>query len=182
MTTDQRRYIKAVNFGLIYGMSAFGLAQQLGIERSARAAVHRADISSAIRASLRTCGRRASSRASTATSRRCSAAASMAVRHQRGGRAAARGRRARCDQRADAGHGARISSSFAMIARARLDSSRKGSRRSSCCRFTTSWCSKFQARVARVRAELPLRMTGVATLSVPLVVDDRRRLNWEQAH
>ena len=35
VTADQRRYIKAVNFGLIYGMSAFGLAQQLGIERSA---------------------------------------------------------------------------------------------------------------------------------------------------
>jgi DNA polymerase-1 len=35
VTADQRRYIKAVNFGLIYGMSAFGLAAQLGIERSA---------------------------------------------------------------------------------------------------------------------------------------------------
>jgi DNA polymerase-1 len=35
VTTDQRRYIKAVNFGLIYGMGAFGLAQQLGIERNA---------------------------------------------------------------------------------------------------------------------------------------------------
>jgi len=35
VTTEQRRYIKAVNFGLIYGMSAFGLAQQLGIERAA---------------------------------------------------------------------------------------------------------------------------------------------------
>jgi DNA polymerase I len=35
VTADQRRYIKAVNFGLIYGMSAFGLAQQLGIERGA---------------------------------------------------------------------------------------------------------------------------------------------------
>ncbi len=35
VTADQRRMIKAVNFGLIYGMSAFGLAQQLGIERSA---------------------------------------------------------------------------------------------------------------------------------------------------
>ncbi len=34
---DQRRYIKAVNFGLIYGMGAFGLAQQLGIERGAAA-------------------------------------------------------------------------------------------------------------------------------------------------
>ncbi|MEL4180946.1 DNA polymerase I [Roseateles sp. PN1] len=35
VTTEQRRYAKTINFGLIYGMGAFGLAQSLGIEQKA---------------------------------------------------------------------------------------------------------------------------------------------------
>jgi len=38
VTSEQRRYAKTINFGLIYGMGAFGLAQSLGIERGAAAA------------------------------------------------------------------------------------------------------------------------------------------------
>jgi DNA polymerase I len=35
VSSEQRRYAKVINFGLMYGMSAFGLAGNLGIERSA---------------------------------------------------------------------------------------------------------------------------------------------------
>jgi DNA polymerase-1 len=38
VTSEQRRYAKTINFGLIYGMGAFGLAASLGIERSAATA------------------------------------------------------------------------------------------------------------------------------------------------
>ena len=35
VSSEQRRFAKVINFGLIYGMSAFGLSQNLGIERDA---------------------------------------------------------------------------------------------------------------------------------------------------
>jgi DNA polymerase-1 len=35
ITSEQRRYAKTINFGLIYGMGAFGLASSLGIEQKA---------------------------------------------------------------------------------------------------------------------------------------------------
>ena len=38
VTPDQRRMAKVINFGLIYGMSAFGLAQQMGLDRQVAAA------------------------------------------------------------------------------------------------------------------------------------------------
>src|SRR5690606_29803714 len=39
VTADQRRNAKAVNFGIIYGQSAFGLSQNLGISRKEAAEI-----------------------------------------------------------------------------------------------------------------------------------------------
>ena len=41
VTPAMRREAKAVNFGVIYGQSAFGLARALGIEQEAAATIHR---------------------------------------------------------------------------------------------------------------------------------------------
>ena len=35
VSSEQRRYAKVINFGLIYGMSAYGLARNLGIDNTA---------------------------------------------------------------------------------------------------------------------------------------------------
>ena len=37
VSSEQRRYAKVINFGLIYGMSSFGLARNLGIDTKAAA-------------------------------------------------------------------------------------------------------------------------------------------------
>ena len=74
VTSEQRRYAKVINFGLIYGMSAFGLAGNLGIERAAAQSYMDRYFAALSRAWPPTWSARGTRRRSAATWRPCSAA------------------------------------------------------------------------------------------------------------
>ena len=180
VTTEQRRYIKAVNFGLMYGMSAFGLAQQLGIERSAaQQFIERyfqrypgvAVFMKATREFAREHGY-----VETVFGRRLWLPDIKAA----GGPRRAGAERAAIN--------APMQGTAADLIKLAMIAVRDWIRRE---RLTTKLVLQVhdelvlevpEAEVARVKNELPQQMTGVAALSVPLVVDVGVGANWEQAH
>ena len=178
--TEQRRYAKTINFGLIYGMSAFGLAAQLGIERNAaRSYIDRyfarypavAQYMEATRASARAQGY-----VETVLGRRLWLAEINSPNGPR--RAGAERAAINAPMQGTAADIVKL----AMIAvQDWLERERLGTR------LLLQVHDELVLEVPRpeldaVREALPGLMAGVATLSVPLVVDVGVGANWDEAH
>ncbi len=180
VTAEQRRYIKAVNFGLIYGMSAFGLAAQLGIERGAaqqfidKYFTRYPGVAEYMRRTRELA--HAQGFVETVFGRRLwlpDINAGGGPRRQGAERAAIN---------APMQGTAADLIKLAMIAVQHwLDANRL--RTTLLLQVHDELVLEVpDAEVARIKIELPELMTGVATLDVPLVVDVGTGLNWDKAH
>ena len=180
VTTDQRRYIKAVNFGLIYGMGAFGLAQQLGIERAAAQLFIE-------RYFLRYPGVAAYMQATREFAREYGYVETVFGRRLWLSDIKAGGgpRRAAAER---AAINAPMQGTAADLVKLAMIAVRNRIRRDG---LATKLLLQVhdelvleapERELDRVRAALSEEMTGVAELSVPLVVDIGVGPNWERAH
>ena len=180
VTAEERRYAKVINFGLIYGMSAFGLAQQLGLERAtAQAYIDSyfarypgvARYMEATRQSARELGY-----VETVFGRRLWLPEIRAANQAR--RAGAERAAINAPMQGTAADLIKL----AMIAvQDWLDAGHLGTR------LVMQVHDELvlevpEPELKRVKQALPGLMTGVATLRVPLVVDVGAGRNWDEAH
>ncbi len=180
VTSEQRRYAKVINFGLIYGMSAFGLAQNLGIERAAAQSYmerYFARYPGVAQYMQRTREQaRALGYVETVFGRR------LWLPEIRGGSGPRRSAAERAAINAPMQGTAADLIKLAMTAVQRwLETSQVKSR------LIMQVHDELVLEVPtgeldRLRDELPKLMTGVAALSVPLLVEVGAGPNWEQAH
>ncbi len=180
VSSEQRRYAKVINFGLIYGMSAFGLASQLGIERSAAQQYMEryfarypgvADYMQRTRNSARDSGY-----VETVFGRRLYL---PEIRAQNQGR---RQGAERAAINAPMQGTAADLIKLAMIAVQQWIEKEHLVSRLIMQVHDELVLEVPDAELARVMAELPGYMTRVAELAVPLVVDVGSGPNWERAH
>ncbi len=180
VNSDQRRMAKVINFGLIYGMSAFGLASQLNLERSAAQAwIDRyfsrypgvADYMQRTRETARRQGY-----VETVFGRRLYLPEINARNPQR--RQGAERAAINAPMQGTAADLIKL----AMIAvQGWLDAERLGSRL--LLQVHDELILEVPEReLDRVRAELPAHMCNVAELKVPLRVSVGSGSNWEAAH
>ena len=180
VTSEERRYAKVINFGLMYGMSAFGLAQQLGLERATAQAYIAsyftrypgvAKYMEEIRVQAREQGY-----VETVFGRRLWLADI---------RSSAQARRSGAERAAInapmQGTAADLIKLSMMAVQDWID------REQLATRLIMQVHDELvlevpQGELARVKEQVPQLMTGVAQLKVPLVVDLGCGPNWEKAH
>jgi DNA polymerase-1 len=180
VSAEERRYAKAINFGLIYGMSAFGLAQQLGVERATAQAYIESYFTRfpGVRAFMDNVRRAAREQGyvETVLGRR------LWLSDIRSSNQARRAGAERAAINAPMQGTAADLIKLSMIAVQNwIDAERLGTKL--VMQVHDELVLEVPRReLERVKAELPRLMTGVATLRVPLVVDVGAGENWERAH
>jgi DNA polymerase-1 len=180
VTPQERRYAKVINFGLIYGMSAFGVAQALGLERATAQAYIDSYFTRypGVARYMQETREQARERGyvETVFGRRLWLAEIKAANS---------GRRQGAERAAInapmQGTAADLIKLSMIAVQDWLDRERLSAR------LVMQVHDELvlevpQAEQARVREELPGLMAGVAQLAVPLVVDVGMGANWEQAH
>src|SRR5487761_2148373 len=180
VTPEERRYAKVINFGLIYGMSAFGVAQALGLERATAQAYIDSyfTLYPGVARYMQQTREQARERGyvETVFGRR------LWLTEIRAGNSGRRQGAERAAINAPMQGTAADLIKLSMIAvQDWLDRERLSAR------LVMQVHDELvlevpQTELSRVREELPGLMTGVAELAVPLVVDVGAGANWEQAH
>jgi len=180
VTPEERRYAKVINFGLIYGMSAFGVAQALGLERATAQAYIDSYFTRypGVARYMQETREQARERGyvETVFGRRLWLAeirAANAGRRQGAERAAIN-----APMQGTAADLIKLS----MIAVQNWLDREQLSAKLVMQVHDELVLEVPQTELPRVREELPGLMTGVAQLAVPLVVDVGVGANWEQAH
>ncbi|MSQ72015.1 MAG: DNA polymerase I [Betaproteobacteria bacterium] len=180
VSSEERRSAKAINFGLMYGMSAFGLAQQLGLERAtaqAYIASYFTRYPGVARYMQETReGAKEKGYVETVFGRRLwlsEIRSSNQARRQGAERAAINAPMQ--------GTAADLIKLSMLAVQKWLDDSRMASK------LVMQVHDELvlevpEVELERIKAELPGLMTGVARLKVPLVVDVGSGMNWEEAH
>jgi DNA polymerase-1 len=180
VTPEQRRYTKAVNFGLIYGMGAFGLAQQLGIEKNAaqqfidRYFARYPGVAEYMQRTREFA--RAHGYVETVFGRR------LTLTDINGGSGPRRAAAERAAINAPMQGTAADLIKLAMIAVDRWLAAEQLGTRLIMQVHDELVFEVPEAEVERVRAHVPRLMTSVATLKVPLVADLGVGANWDEAH
>ncbi|HKW84831.1 MAG TPA: DNA polymerase I, partial [Burkholderiaceae bacterium] len=180
VSSEQRRYAKVINFGLIYGMGAFGLASNLGIERAAATAYIERYFQRFAGVKRYMDETKESARANgfveTLFGRR------IYLPEIRGGNGPRKSAAERQAINAPMQGTAADLIKLAMIA---VEGVLEREQRATKMVMQVHDELVFEvpgAELERIREEIPKLMTGVAQLKVPLVVDTGVGENWDRAH